>query len=428
MSMNTSALLNDNQHLSFDIPSSRLSEVMARIDVLNRKCSKLNLPPITIEKSREVVKRVHDEDTSGLCSNDREVLFTPVVITFHPVKVVGNHKFCAAITHEIVNGQNHNIVQGYGLTPEMELAYRHVPSECGHCKVQRNRNKTFIILNLDNDTSIQVGSSCVNDFFATNVEAAILSIDIAAEIASFGDEDEYGSCRGGVQLTSLRETVAYSVAQIRQHGFISASKAKEANDYGDYSVRSTASVVMFEMNPPKEIKKEDLLVVLPSDYETGAEIIAKWEKELVPMLDNNSDVMDTFTYKIAIVVALGHVKSKYHAIVVGAVGYAMRKAAEALAPKQTVLNEYLPNVKEKEKVELLLTVLRSFVSEGNYGSTTIITFLDSAGHAITWFASGLKNEEFAVGNTYKIKATIKGFQDSQKYGKSTIIQRAKIID
>lgn len=427
--MNT-ATLPEVSTFAFNIPSSRLSDVEARIDALNRKCVKLSIAPITIEKSREIVKQIRTEvpatalDASYVRVDD--VLFTPCTVTFHPVKVAGNHRFVAAIEHEVVNGKNHNLVSGYALDKDIETAYRHVASECQHCNVSRMRNKTFIVQNIDNGSTVQVGSSCIKDFFACDVAAAVLSIDICAELASFDDEEEgYGSSHGS-NLIRLDTLVSYSVAQIRQFGFMSATKAKEESDYGNFTT-STATLVTCQIYPDSRMKPEDRLVVSDEDKDVAKGIIAKWNDELVSALDNNSDTLDSFQYKIAITTALGYVKSNMVSTIVGSVGFALRKQQEAKTPK-LMCDEFLPGVEVKSKIEMELTVARLHKFEGSYGTTTILSFKDKDGRACVWFASGsLDESEWGIGSTVNVKGTVKSLQNDAKYGKQTVLTRVKKV-
>lgn len=428
--MNSTETLSEVQTFSFDIPSERLGEVQARIDALNRKCAKLDIAPITIEHGQEIVKKVgtwHAADAfEAEHTTYEDVLFTPVTITFHPVKVVGSFKFVAEIEHDVIGDENHNVISGYNLSEEAEKSYRHLASNCQHCGHIRRRNKTFIVRNIETNADVQVGSTCIADFFPMNVESAILSLDIAGEIASMGDEESFGGGGRGVRMSSVKNTVEMTVAMINKFGFVSSSKAKEESEFGNFTT-STATLVLMQLFPHPKMKEEDKVVPTENDIAQAAEIVNGWKENLVPHL--NDDTLDQFAYKIACCVVLDFVKPKLHNTVVGSVGYSLRKLQEQKAPKTAVLNEYLPNVKEKDKVSLQLTVSRINAIQGNYGTTTIVNFLDAAGHALTWFASGeLASDFLEVGKTYTIKATVKGFSDNAKYGKSTLITRAKKLD
>jgi hypothetical protein len=57
-----------------------------------------------------------------------------------------------------------------------------------------------------------------------------------------------------------------------------------------------------------------------------------------------------------------------------------------------------------------------------------MSFKDIEGRKVVWFASSEVDEtEWKIGETFKIKATIKDFKDNVKFGKQTIITRAKKV-
>ena len=299
MGMNTSAQIDSGlQVASFDIPSERLWEVQARIETLNRKCVKLGVPIITLTEGFEIVKKVgtwHAADAfEAEHTTFEDVLFTPCTITFHPIQVVGSYRFMASIEHDVIGDEYHNVISGYNLSEEAEKSYRHLASNCSHCNTMRRRNKTFIMRNLDTNADIQVGSTCIQDFFATDVEAAVFSIDIASEIASFGDEDSFGGGGRGVRMSSVKNTVEMTVAMINKFGFVSSSKAKEANEFGDYSITSTASLVLAQLFPHPKMKEEDKVIPTENDIALSAEIVDGWKVNLVPHL--NDDTLDQFAY------------------------------------------------------------------------------------------------------------------------------------
>ena len=420
--MNT-ATMTETLVKSFQIPSENVSALLARVDTLNKKAVKLGLVPIVVELGREIAVFIENVDTGSY-----NAFYTPVCLTFQPIKVAGNYVFKASVEHEIVDGKHHNMVAGYNLSAEDEKAYRHVESKCEHCCVNRQRNNTYVVKSIDTGNMLQVGSSCLKDFIGVDVAGAIASLQFTAEISSMDDEEEgFGKRCGGFYADNLKEVVEMTVAQINKYGFVSSAKAKEANEFGDFSIRSTATDVNFQLHPPVKLKDDCKLVITEADKVQAAEIIAKWNAELVPALDNGStDALDGFSYKLAIVTALGYVKQKMHNIVVGSVGFALRKMQEAKTPKLSC-NEFFPGLKEGDKFSgLALTVAGLHKFESAYGTVTILRFKDADGRTGVWFASGSVDETFwLVGKAFNLKGTVKALKDDPKYGKQTVLIRCK---
>lgn len=79
---------------------------------------------------------------------------------------------------------------------------------------------------------------------------------------------------------------------------------------------------------------------------------------------------------------------------------------------------------EKEKVEFTGKVVFTKVIEGYYGSTTLIKFETAEGNVATWFASGIQDVQ--RDERFTVKGTVKALEDSEKYGKQTILTRCKL--
>lgn len=79
---------------------------------------------------------------------------------------------------------------------------------------------------------------------------------------------------------------------------------------------------------------------------------------------------------------------------------------------------------EKQRIEFTAKVVFTKVIEGYYGSTTLIKFEDEAGNVATWFASGIQDVQ--RDERYAVKGTVKALEDSEKYGKQTILTRCKL--
>lgn len=427
--MNTTQPQSTASTFSFHIPSERIGEMEARIAALNKKAAKCGIPPIECKKDFEIVKKFFlQPEHPGYYTDQNqevEVLYTPCTITFYPIKVVGNFKFVASIEHEMIDGKNHNIVSGYNITEVEEKKYRHCSSACQHCNVNRFRNKTFVVKSESGELK-QVGSSCLKDFFNCDVQSAITSLDIATELSSFDEEDSFGGFGRTSRLAKIRDMVVFSVCHIREFGFVSATKAKEDENIG---LMSTPSYVLIlnQLFPPLNMKKEDKIIPTDDDYVVADKIIADWNEKLVPQL--NDDILDTFQYKIAFTVALGYVKPKLNSVIVGAVGHCMKKIQEEKSPKKISLNEFVPNVSVGEKVQLELVLSRINKFDSAYGTTSILGFSDADGRKVVWFASGSVDEvnDWIVGNSYKVKGTVKDLKDDPKYGKQTILTRVKKI-
>jgi hypothetical protein len=399
----------NTQTFDITIPSERLNELNARIAVLNKKAAKYGIAPIVYELGTEIVTEV----------DEQKFLNTPVTIKFEPIVIAGDWSFKASIEHEVIEGKFKNIVSGYNLLKEDEVKYRECASECEHCATKRNRNLTFIVKSKQGEIK-QVGSTCIRDYLGVSVEAAVMSLNIMSELSQLDDE-EGGFGRGSsCQLDSLKDVVAMTLAVVSAHGWMSQAKAEF-----NLGFSSTRSLVHKYLHPTPYDKER----IYPSDEQkTQADnIIARWDSTLSEKFNNSSDDLDSFQYKVALSVALGWVKPKVFGIIVAAANRESGIIQEEKNPKKE-LNEFLPNCVVKDKVTVDLVMCKITKFPGDYGTVSVMNFKDLEGRKVVWFASSEVDENYwKVGETFKIKATIKDFKNDVRFGKQTLITRARRI-
>lgn len=80
---------------------------------------------------------------------------------------------------------------------------------------------------------------------------------------------------------------------------------------------------------------------------------------------------------------------------------------------------------EKQRITFTGKVVFTKVIEGYYGSTTLVKFEDEQGNVATWFASGFQDVQ--RDERFTVTGTVKALEDSEKYGKQTILTRCKLV-
>lgn len=80
---------------------------------------------------------------------------------------------------------------------------------------------------------------------------------------------------------------------------------------------------------------------------------------------------------------------------------------------------------EKAKVTFTGTVVFTKCIDGAYGTTTLVKFETPEGNVATWFASGFKDVQ--RGEQFTVTGTIKALEDSEQYGKQTVVTRCKLV-
>ena len=98
-----------------------------------------------------------------------------------------------------------------------------------------------------------------------------------------------------------------------------------------------------------------------------------------------------------------------------------RELANAEAAKRVANSVHVGQVGQRMNVSL--TVTRSFPKDTMYGVTTILTMCDKDGNVFKWFASGY--QEYKVGDKVQGKGTVKAHGEWQGV-KETTLTRCKL--
>lgn len=310
--------------------------------------------------------------------------------------------------------------------------YRTHDFSCDHCGFNRRRNDVFVLANSEGDRKV-VGRNCLADFLRCKDAASFAEyagwID---EFDGMGDtefsEIAYNDGFGGRDcrpVTDLRTFCAVCRVCETKLGWTSRGDCRD--DPGRSATADDAYYVIFGKGErhTKFIERNDLYV-RNSDYDYADKVIA-W---VTTLTDCKSEYLDTIR-KIGHAGMVDSNLSGYAA----SIGRAYENDCKWNAEKSDGCKEkdFIGDVDKKGQQELgLIRIVRLRYSEGEYGVRTIVAMEadlpDGKVAPITWFASGEKNENngFYEGSEYTLRAGVKGHEDNDKWGKQTIVTRAKL--
>ncbi|GAF67786.1 unnamed protein product, partial [marine sediment metagenome] len=296
-----------------------------------------------------------------------------------------------------------------------------------------SRNKVFILKN-DEGFAKSIGSNCLADYVRTdNADDFARYAEFCDEAGNFSDaglagfagENGFGS-RGGhpnVKLTTFLSAVQTCT---RKFGWTSRSAAY--NDPGLTATADDAYYLLFGSGAAWEkwVSYNELNVASNGDEDLAGKA-AEWAANLTTEQTGKNEYLDT----ICRIGQAGETSGKlagYAASIVRA----FEKECEWKAEREEKAagrkdKDYLGDV-GKTADRGIVTVLGVHYSEGDYGVTSIVRMkadLPNGKEArIVWFASGEK--EFEVGAQYNLRSGIKACNDDPKYGKQTVLTRAKL--
>jgi hypothetical protein len=399
---------------TYCIPVPRFWELEEKIGKVNKRAAKLGLPAVTYT--------VLDSENrpAGLDDFGRAMF-----IQWHTVTVVGvTPKFAgwtfAGTLDPLDGGNSIRKVPG---TPETPVQYRTTKPVCDHCNLNRRRNETFLVYNEEGEWK-QLGRQCIADFLGgADPHAIAAALEYLLELDEFasddGDDDGFGGGGGYVARTSVFSLLTWSAAAIRQFGWMSRTEARDS--YVPKIATADQINNFWEARTAQE--REDWHIDAPNDDDKllAFATIQHW---------NADSAENDYTHNLKLVLNQGTVEPKQYGIAVSAVAsyqrflgkMAERKATES---RKATVSEHLGTIGER-RVFQDLEVIGNLAKEGQYGVTTILRFLDPQGQALTWFASGYKDEEFKLGTIVTLLATIKK-HDEYLGQKQTILTRASVV-
>jgi len=310
-------------------------------------------------------------------------------------------------------------------------SYRSHNGGCDHCNTVRRRNDVYV-LSSDNGTRKVVGRNCLADFLRTgDAESFALYAEFACLVAEFdsaGCEDEGreggwgGLYRASVELPKYLTVVAMLT---RRLGWVSRSACKD-----NPSLFATAGHADNYFHPNPRDRKgyekwidENELYTSAGDAELAVRAI-EWAKSVD---SSKSEYLDVIR-RIATVGTLDWKLDGYTASIIVAYQKDCERQAEFKAKRDGAKEKgWYGNVKDRVR-GVTVRVVRVRYFETDFGTKTIVAMEmdlpDNRVAPITWFASG--SHEFVEGAEYTMTATIKGHEDDTKWGKQTIVQRAKL--
>ncbi len=398
------------------LPTFRLEALDSLLAKLAKKAKKIGVAAPTYKVTATEVRDVTDDKR-----HPQLVEFSTVEVSYEVIQKVGDWRFLAKLeAADEVDGVPRNKVSGINLSDEHAHRYITEPMRCDHCHHNRKRNACFIVQDC-NDATLMVGSTCLEAYMGLDPAAAVNSIEFASLIKSIGDDEEswgYGS--SAPRVMPLDEVAAATLSLTAKNGFVRAADAEFGN-----SVTTGSDVVtlLLDNNPRlTDWRKE----VAPTDeHKAQAALVVKsLTDRILPDYKSNPTALDQFSFKVGILLNKGYVGVKDAQIAAAAIYFESIKLAKASKVKSEVKNEWLPNVKEGDKVAVDAKVVMVKEVFSAFGASRLVKFVTTDGYPLTTFASG--KEEFVPGSSIKVKGTVKRLDDG-KFGKATLLTRVKVV-
>lgn len=407
--MSETATLDTTTH-EYLIPERNLTYLTFRIEKLNKRARKLGVAEITILVDHES-PTITEERSEVTGEITKMIIWFPVSITGQTPKFE-DWTFLAALS-PTPEGTLAAIVPGQTLPKK----YYDTTLDCDHCGHNRRRNRVYVVQH-DDGTTKQVGSTCIADFLGgQNPHNIATWSELYREfIGGMGDlEDANRMPRGrGFDEYGLASFLTMVAFVVRNVGWVSRSRAYEEG--GRATVDLVENLIGSDENWKLFVAKHDK----PTDADrTRADEAIEWAHE-IPADDAND-----YLRNLGIISRLGSVAPRFVGYA-GSIIIAHDKALERVRERKIgAASEHFGTI--KKRYDLVLTVLGCTECEGYMPDSVNLFYRmrDADGNLFVWYCTN--GVELDNGETYKIRGTIKDHTE-YKDSKQTKLTRCAVGD
>lgn len=399
----------------YEIPEGNFGFLYEKIEKLNKRAAKIGVSPIVLTKVGEKYITVKNTGPGGVETSEKVKVILVTVVGESPK--LNGWSFAAVIEHH-AEGNITRLVPPFSSIPER---FRTTNRICEHCKMDRRRNDTYIVVNEAGEHK-QVGRSCLKDFTGHASPDALAQF---AELLSMLDEIvggfAGGGCGFGERYWDLSRVLSIASAVIRIDGqFVPKSKAEA------WGKIATAQIVGNVVSPGTLISA-DAARELQEMYEPNSEdeaygeLVKGWAAEM------DVDSTNDYLWNCKVLARMECINWRNFGLAVSMVGAYQREVAKMMAAETEAktprpVSQFVGTIGKRE--EFTLTLKKIFLSEGAFGTTKIHFWEDLTGNKLTWFSTS--GSDFEEGNTYVVKATPKK-HEAYKGTDQTLINRVVLV-
>lgn len=383
------------------------------IEKLNRKARKLGCEPMTLTFEPADPYVTNEHPITG------HKLIEPLVI----------ERVTAVLDYEIPNIDGYELIAVLDLfstpngtevlvsaVPEKEVPeeFKHLDKiHCDHCGYNRYRKKSILIRHIENGNYMQVGSTCVKDFFEGNDPMGSMfmaSILFGKICGGISDEECFSGGRFDAGGFDFLQVLNKTAAVVKKFGFTSKKYA------WDYGCQSTADRVWDNLMPYPRMPESEFAHATEADLE-----LAKKTLEYFTNIDAGEN---DYLLNIKKIISLGFVPYKYMgfaASMVSSYQRAVEKEALYQAKKKIGENSNFVGAIGERLRDINVKVIAVRDIESDFGLSVLYTFQGDDGNLYKTFYSG-SSWEADVDDKLKITGTVKKHEDFRGT-KSTMLNR-----
>jgi len=392
----------------FIIPAVNKTSIENHINKLNKRAIRIGIDPIILEWGKAFLDRRQIVVPNLNISEGNEEIFDEEILSV-PLEVKGqldilhnDWQFIACLQH-LSTGES--VIRNVTQNIKVPIYYRTCGTICEHCNTKRFRKDTYVMYHKVSDTFCVVGSLCIRDFLGDNTPENIINrANFVAELFTFLEgSKKISNYRSGYgidmdELIHINYFLAHTVAQIRVHGWLSKSSAKESGGI------PTADLVQDRIYNGKNFLGDDMEEAIKA---------SEWAENL------SDDVCDDSDY-------LFNIRAISRTGMVGVRTFGFSASIIPAYRKSTVKVEQSKHVGSvKQRANFKLKLVKRLTFDSMYGVQNKYIFNDNDGNVLTWITSS--DQFMSEGNQYNIVGTIKRHIE-YKGTPQTELTRCKVLD
>ncbi len=363
----------------YEIPAGNFEAVQVKLEKINKRAKKMGVAGFAL--------KVVGTSVVPQSNGEVDVLYQ-VEIEGETPRLAG-YSFVASLDHDTDGSGRSNIVSTLGGATLTETQ-RNLPANCEHCGKIRSRRKTYLLQKAEDKSFIQVGSSCVGDFFDGNDPTKVLELaklwTLVEDEVQKNTGPSYEFVMNSWRNVVLPHYLAYVARSIRGQGWTSSKRAFETG------ITATKDSAWTDM--------QWQYVLDPQDKEVAEDTI-EW------VLKNVDKSKSDFNHNVVTLAETGYLGHKQIGVAASMVQMFLKAQSEARRPViDFSKSQFVGTV--GQKVEKLHVKVVSIVKGESYnGPWTRVTLTDDYGNLLVTFGTG-KNFSPVEGTEMVITAKVKG--------------------
>ena len=422
---------------AYMIPEENIENLEKKFVAAARKIRKINpeLEP-TITKSNHTIVLVRKIELRPCdCRSESTVKKVPyearrveLKIPDEVVFAENNWAFGGSVEPSGVEGKNFVDVNLSGENLGFTVPTRYFslnPCTCDYCKTNRQRNKTYLVVNRETGEWKQLGKECLK-LFVTGIDVDAIAtfesfIKEAEDAANPADEFFYNR---RFKFVKVADALALACAVYRERGYLATrDSVGNPNDFSNKNIvqRKLAQQYGYDSdflnisnsvrNEIDEIAVKTDTAIAKEDTEVAIEMVKRFPDE--PYYNNLKVIVENEYIplnKLGLLVSIPKAIDRYEE------EKKRQEEKERLATK----SNYIGSVGDKIEVDFV-SGREAACCETQFGLLHIYEFKDASGNVIVWKSSSGKE----IPESGKISGTVKAHEEYNGV-KQTVILRAKI--